>query len=308
MAGMLASCSKSSSSAPKGPPPPSNPGGYDSANQIAGLVGYWSFNGNTNGTAGMIGVGTNTTFGAGLLTGTQALQGSSPNGFVLSTTVGSTIKSMTSFSLAFWINSAQVTNGAQAIFNLLLDSASGGGWPYLDVDLEGYTATSDSLSAKLYMRNSAFNWSGQAFQVYLDTAVGKWTQVVFTFNGGNSTINAYENGVAAGFYNYPYGPSQSPAPKVTAGPITVYGNDPGAATGNPLAAPLWTANFSGASGIVFDDWQTSTSPNAAPAASSGPLGSWAVPYVGSLSHFRIYNTALNASDVNSLYILEKSGF
>jgi hypothetical protein len=233
--------------------------------------------------------------------------GSSPNGFVLTPQVGSNIQSMTSFSLSFWINSQQVTNGAQALFQVILDSAAPGGWPALDVDLEGYTATSDTINCKIYLRNSAMTWSGQSFQVYLDTAVGAWTHVVWTFNAGNSTINAYENGVAAGLFNYPYGPSQSP-PTTTSGGVTIYGNDPGAATGNPNGAPLWKPSFAGTGGIVFDDWQTSTTPNSAPLALSGPLGSWAVPYVGGLSHFRIYNVALNSSDVNSLYILEKAGF
>ncbi len=110
-------------------------------------------------------------------------------------------------------------------------------------------------------------------------------------------------------FNFPYGPSQSPTPTTVPGPITVYGNDPGAATGNPNSALLWGApSFELLTGIIFDNWQTSTTPNSAPGAANGPLGTWAVPYQGALYHFRIYNTALSASDVNSLYILEKSGF
>jgi hypothetical protein len=305
--GAFISCSKKHSSGPSGPPPPSNPGGYDSSNQIAGLVAYWSFNGNANDTkGGLNGTSSGTAYTSGFISNTQALKGSS-NGFVLVNNAGSTIPTLTSWSISFWMNSAQVDSEAQGIFNLILDSASSGGWPYLDVDLEGWHSTSDTINAKIYMRNGNYPWAGQSFQVYLDTAVNKWTHVVFTFNGGNSTITAYENGVSAGMFNYPYGPSQNP-PTTNLGPLTIYGNDPGAATGNPNGAPLWTSTFKGAGGIVFDDWQTSTVPNSAPASSSGPLGSWAIPYVGALAHFRIYNTALNSSDVKSLYILEKGGF
>lgn len=307
---MIASCSKSSSGGgPTGPTPPTNPGGYDSANQIAGLSGYWSFNGTLfDSVNNVAGTNNGTTFTTGPLAGTQALQGNANGAFVL-TGAGTTIPSMTSFTVALWMNSAQVTNGAQALFQLMFDSAAAGGWPYLDVDAEGYTASSDSLNLKLYFFNDKNAWAGQSFQVYLDTAVGKWTQVVFTYNATNSTIQAYENGVAAGMFNFPYGPSQSPTPTTVPGPITVYGNDPGAATGNPNSAPLWGApSFAATTGIIFDNWQTSTTPNSAPGAANGPLGTWAVPYQGALYHFRIYNTALSASDVNSLYILEKSGF
>jgi hypothetical protein len=307
---MIASCSKSSSGGgPTGPTPPTNPGGYDSANQIAGLSGYWSFNGTLFDSVNHV-AGTNngTTFTTGPLAGTQALQGNANGAFVLAG-AGTTIPSMTSFTVALWMNSAQVTNGAQALFQLMFDSAAAGGWPYLDVDAEGYNSASDSLNLKLYFFNDKNAWAGQSFQVYLDTAVGKWTQVVFTYNATNSTIQAYENGVAAGMFNFPYGPSQSPTPTTVPGPITVYGNDPGAATGNPNSAPLWGApSFTATTGIIFDNWQTSTTPNSAPGAANGPLGTWAVPYQGALYHFRVYNVALSASDVNSLYILEKSGF
>jgi hypothetical protein len=311
VAGLLSSCSKTSSpAAPTGPTAPTNPGGYDSANQIAGLAGFWSFN-NTlfDSAAGITGVSSGTTFTAGPLPGTSALQGSANDGFVLYTNgIGAQIPAMTSFSVAFWLNSAQITNGAQAIFQLMFDSAAAGGWPYLDVDAEGYSATSDSLNIKMYFFNDANNWAGQSFQVYLDTAVSKWTFVAFTYNAATSGITAYENGVSAGLFNYPYGPSQSP-PTTTQGPLTVYGNDPGAATGNPNAAPLWGApNFAATTGIIFDNWQTSTTPNSAPNAANGALGGWAVPYQGALYHFRIYNTALAATDVNSLYILEAAGF
>src|ERR1035437_7746667 len=48
--GFLSSCSKSKSNGPTGPKPPTNPGGYDSSNQIqpAALTAYWGFNGNFN--------------------------------------------------------------------------------------------------------------------------------------------------------------------------------------------------------------------------------------------------------------------
>ncbi len=204
---MIASCSKSSSNGPTGPTPPTNPGGYDSANQIAGLSGYWSFNGTLFDSANHV-TGTNngTTFTTGPLAGTQALQGSANGAFVLSG-AGSVIPSMTSFTLAFWMNSAQITNGAQALFQVMFDSAAAGGWPYLDIDAEGYAASSDSLNVKLYFFSDKSAWAGQSFQVYLDTAVNKWTQVAFTFNVTNSTIQAYENGVAAGMFNFPYEPS-----------------------------------------------------------------------------------------------------
>ena len=113
---MIASCSKSSSGGgPTGPTPPTNPGGYDSANQIAGLSGYWSFNGTLfDSVNNVAGTNNGTTFTTGPLAGTQALQGNANGAFVL-TGAGTTIPSMTSFTVALWMNSAQVTNRCPGI-------------------------------------------------------------------------------------------------------------------------------------------------------------------------------------------------
>jgi len=133
----------------------------------------------------------------------------------------------------------------------------------------------------------------------LDTAVGKWTQFVVTYNAASGSVSMYENGTSIAF-GYPYSP-----PGGTVGPITFYTSDPGSAT-NSNGAPAWgAANFSVSTGLVIGGWQGKTNPPLNPGEGSD---TWNLSYAGALQNLRIYNTALNASDVKSLYILEMGGF
>jgi len=167
-------------------------------------------------------------------------------------TPSAAIKSMTSFTVAFWLNSQQVDSDAQAILQLSNPTQY---WPELDIDLESYHATSDSLNIKMYMENDSNNVWTVAPQGYLDTAVGKWTQFVVTYNAASGSVSMYENGTSIAF-GYPYSP-----PGGTVGPITFYTSDPGSAT-NSNGAPAWgAANFSVSTGLVIGGWQGKTNPH-----------------------------------------------
>jgi Concanavalin A-like lectin/glucanases superfamily len=316
--GLVSSCSKSSSGGgPTGPTPPTNPGGYDSSNQIASanLLSLWTFNGSVNDTkqSALVGTNTGTSFTAGL-NGKQALQGSaSTYSYVTYPTAGS-LASLTSFTASMWIKAGQPVGnpgsapaaglGEQCIFQIV-DSNQ---WQSnLHIGLTTFTSTgsgtnppnADTLQLKVIMSNfgTGVVWNTQYLTAFLDTAVGAWTNVIVTYNSATSVINVYENGVAVGV-----SAAYSPNP-ATAGPI-LYANDPGSVT-NTNGAPLYGAlTFKNASALVVGAWSVNTTP---PLSDAGQQP-WASNYTGAVQNLRIYNSALSASDANSLYILEKAGF
>jgi hypothetical protein len=294
--GMIGSCSKSKSSGPTGPPPPSNPGGYDSSNQIqsANLVALFPFNSSLNSTAGLAATNAGVSFGTGL-NGKTAYQGGADQTYAMYSTPSS-IKSMTSFTISFWMKTPQVTDGAQAILQLANPTQY---WPELDIDLESYSATSDSLIIKMYMENAANSVWTIAPQAFLDTAVGKWLQFTVTYNAASGSVTMYRDGTSIAF-TYPYAPAGG-----TVGPVKFYTSDPGS-VGNVNSAPAWgNADFSVSTGMVIGAWQGKVTPALNPSEGSD---SWNHSFGGLLQDFRIYSTALNASDVKSLYILELGGF
>ena len=312
---LMYSCNKSNST-PSGPKPPSNPGGYDSANQVASanLVAYWSFN-NTLTESKQNLSGTN--YGSSFTTGGNGMasQGS-PSGYVVYPNPGTALPVLTSFTLSFWIDASQPINnptanivpgeGAQGLFDLVNNA---GFWANLHVDLEPFTSYSsssttpntDTLSLKMEMTSTAQGvlWGNQFPTVWLDTAVGKWTQVVLTYNGASGTFTSYENGTITGTNSlgYAYGPYN--------GSATFYASDPGSATNTKSAPILGNLLFANATALVLGTWQLSTTPSMTSSATAQP---WATSYTGAMDELRVYNSALNASDVKSLYILEKGGF
>lgn len=314
-ASILSSCKKSATS-PSGPTPPSNPGGYDSANQISpgNLVAYWNFqNSFTEQKQNLSGTNTNATFSTGIKG--QAYQGSSTMySYVEYANPGSALPALNSFTISFWMKANQpVANisgipapdsGAQAVFEIVNNA---GFWPNLHIDLEPYTVAGtttpnpDTIQLKLELTSTASGvvWQNQFPTVLLDTAVNKWTQVVLTYNGASGTLATYENGTLTGTngLGYAYGPFT--------GSTTLYANDPGSSTNVNNAAVFGNLKFANATALLIGTWQFSTNPSM---TSGGGTQAWATSYTGALDELRVYNKALNSTDVKSLYILEKSGF
>ena len=232
VSGLITSCSKSSNNGSTGPTPPTNPGGYDSSNQIAAasLLSFWTFNGSLNDTKqGLIGTNTGTTYTTGI-NGKQALQGSSGTYSYVTYPSAGTLASLTSFTASLWIKASQpVSNpgsapaaglGEQCIFQIV-DSNQ---WQSnLHIGLTPFTSTgsgtnppnADSLQLKVIISNytAGVVWNVQYTTAYLDTAVGAWTSVIVTYNSATSVLNVYENGVAVGV-NASYSPNPA-----TPGPV-----------------------------------------------------------------------------------------
>jgi hypothetical protein len=309
---VLFSACSTSNSGPTTTPPPTNPGGYDSSNQIQpqALVAYFPFNSNITETKENLAfTNTGLTFVAGVKG--QALQGAD-GAFAtyVSATPITTLQNIQSFTVAFWVKSGIVDttisasytpgHGAQGIF-YLVDTAQQFG--NLEIDLEPYKANPDTLQVKCGFRQNATGtvWNGWGPELLLPAAVGVWTHVVFTYNGASGTLTGYQNGVQGGSNSLggPYGPFN--------GQETCYASDPGSNTNVNMAPPLGPLQFENLISMEFGTWSWDTNPQLYTHAPQRG-NNWEDDFAGALDEFRIYNVALNATDVNSLYILEKAGF
>jgi Concanavalin A-like lectin/glucanases superfamily len=306
--GMISSCSKSSNN---NPPPvvpvgPTNPGNYDSSEQISPgtLIGYWPFeNSYTDVKSGMVGTAHGgTSFSAGLKG--QAYTGT---GQAFVTFAGtSALATLHSYTLSVWFklsgpvkadNGTFVPGfGTQGVFSMY-DSISNNP-NLLLLEFEPYTPVSnDSVRVHPGFNNTG-NTAGDGYQGiipqgFLDTAVSKWTHVVMTYDGGSSQYALYENGTLIAAQSAWTLPTDLT-------PFTVYNGDKTHST----TGPMGNINFKNPpQGFIIGGWPYNS-------LNSTVFGSqpWAGYLQGSLDNLRIYSSALNSTDVRSLYILEKAGF
>lgn len=307
VSGILSSCSKdtNNSAPPPGPTAPSNPGNYDSSAQISSstLVAFFPFEGNYNDVkGGLTGANHGATLSAGLKG--QAYTGSGQS-FVTFSSVGQ-LASLHSYTLSAWFKIAaqpvgdngtfSPSTGTMGIFSMY-DTVTGDP-NLLLLEFEPYMPVSgDSVRVHPGFNNTGNSggsgWKGIIPQGFLDTAIGKWTHVVMTYDGGSSKYTLYENGTAIAAQSAWTSPTDLT-------PFTVL-NGP---TGDPTTGNMGPLNYVNTpAGIVIGGWPYNSITH--PKFGSQP---WAGYLQGNLDELRIYNSALNSTDVRSLYILEKAGF
>ncbi len=288
-------------------------GGYNTSDEVAATnnVAKWTFDGTlTESKANLTGASTNTAFVAGKKG--QAFEGSSTQARYAIYDVNAGVQNSSSLSLAFWIKAPQNEpntapdpvqgKGVQGIFAL---NNTADFWGGINLFVENYNTVAglpnpDTLKIKLLWQNKRAGvvWQGQDPQFIIPGGVNQWMHIVFTYDAASSIVTVYKNGVKGGSKSLtgPYGPFD--------GSNTLYANDPGAATGNPNAAPLHGAlQFPVATKMVIGANQFSTNPSLGSAGAQ----SWATTFRGLLDEFRIYNKALTASEVESLFQLEDAG-
>jgi hypothetical protein len=287
-------------------------GGYNSSDEVAATnnVAKWSFDNTlTESKSNLTGTSTNTAFTTGAKG--QAYEGSSTQARYAIYNVSPSVQSMSSMSLSFWIKAPRNENnpdptpvqgkGVQGIFSLTDQNSFWGGINlFVENNERNGVQNTDTLKLKLLLENKRAGvvWGTQAPEFLVPGSVDQWVHVVFSYDATNGRIVVYKNGAKGGTGSLtgPYGPFN--------GENVLYANDPGAATGNPNAAPIYGAlQFAPAQKMVIGALQLSTNPSLGGA--SAP--SWATTFRGLLDEFRIYNKALSSSEVESLYQLEAAG-
>ncbi|RTL55704.1 MAG: LamG domain-containing protein [Sphingobacteriales bacterium] len=244
-------------------------GGYTTSREIAAsnLVGYWGFeNSLIDSVSNKNGNGVGTSFTTGIKG--NALQGAN-NGYFI-TTPSSAVVGLKSFTISFWVNSPQNTNGT---FGLVCLSNTQDFWGNIDIFFEnGSTPTNANLKAHIE------NWVNPTTDndQWLGTfAAGniwnKWSHIVLTYDATTSTFVTYLNGSAI-----------NTTVKAGNGPLT----------------------FQNASALIFGTMQFNTTPSL---GTAGGAQGWASYMPGAMDEVRIYNKAIAAADVKALYQLQNLG-
>jgi hypothetical protein len=181
---VLTSCYKSFDSASYQPQFTIN--GYASSSDIGNgsLVGYWAFDGTyIDSVSNTAADGVGTSFTSGFKG--QALQGAL-NGYVISD-LPNAIKNLKSFTIDYWINTPQNTNG---IIAPLVISKDNDFWGSLDMFYEN-GSTASSANFKIHYNGQSEVWFTTA---YLSNPWGAWQNVALTYDASTSTFTLYQGG------------------------------------------------------------------------------------------------------------------
>jgi hypothetical protein len=183
---LLTSCYKKFD--PKSYQPAFTINGYTSSAEIGQghLVGYWSFDGSyVDSVSGVAATGVGTSFTGGFKG--QALQGAN-NGYVISD-LPNAIKSASSFTIDFWINTPQNTTG---ILTPVCIAKTNDFWGALDMFYEnGSTATSANL--KVHVNGQSEVWFTNGF---VSNPWSGWQNIALTYDATSSTFTLYQGGNA----------------------------------------------------------------------------------------------------------------
>jgi hypothetical protein len=200
-------------------------------------------------------------------------QGSATQAYLeFNVAAGSALKTLDEFTMSCWIKTPSTTAGAAKIFNL------NGGDAFMGnlVLIQESQPLGDSVDIKFFLYDSSSpDWKGQDVRKQSDKFLNdKWFHIVTLYRKSSSTIEIYANGklVLTGIrYS---GPTPVSGPQPLLGPITL---------GSDMTK------------IHFGAWAQQI---------AGTPETWMSYYKGIVDEFRVYNKALTAAEVKSLYDAE----
>lgn len=214
--------------------------------------------------------------GAGFVVGRRGngYQGSATQAYLeYNVATGSALKTLDEFSMSCWIKTPSTTSGAAKIFNL------NGGDAFMGnlVLMQESQALGDSVDMKFFLFDSSSpDWKGQDVRKQSDKFLNdKWFHLVSLYRKSTSTIELYANG------------------KLVLTGIRYSGPVPPAGGAQPLLGP-----------ITFGSDMTKIHFGAWPQQIAGTPESWMTYFKGIVDEFRVYNKALTAAEVKSLYDAE----
>jgi hypothetical protein len=290
LAGAVFSCKKSSS--------PSLPkiGPYDNSNQVASasLLAHWTFDGTNNETISS--TAPSNSVGAAFATGVKGQALVLTNGYLAYPAIAklNTANAVASFTVSAWVNVDNNGSTVSEVFALTQASATQSDWNTGSISMYLETghpkATDDTLvfhgafssytgtgGTRLGGDNiNDYGVRGTDFQTVKST--NKWVHYVLRYDASGSNIDIFANGVRVSNNNFRNRTTGNPPVGIGAIVQTVptqvlIGGIPNATTGFPnSAAQVWQGLFT-----------------------------------GSIDELRVYNSALQDTDIGYLYQLELAG-
>ena len=285
VAGGLFSCKKSGSSLPKIGP-------YDNSNQVASanLKAHWTFDGTNNETISNTAPSTAT--GASFATGVKGQALNLANGYILYPTISalSSTSAVGSFTVSAWINVDNNGSTVSGVFALTQSPAVQSDWNtgpitmYVEtghpvatddtLDLHGAFSSWPNDTTRLSGDNiNDYGVRGTDFQTVHGTK--KWVHYVLRYDGATSNIDIFANGVLVSNNKFRNRTTGNP-------PVGI----------GPIVAKVPTQVLIG--GL----------PNANDGFANSPAQVWQGLFTGMIDEVRVYNAALQDSDIGYLYQLE----
>jgi hypothetical protein len=181
-------------------------------------------------------------------------------------------KTMTSFSVSFWMNTTKHDGGAQNVFMIPRKNDF---WGNMFCLIEGGPTSNQRGDSMLIKFHFAGNWVELLNNNRLPNMFGSWKHLVFTYDAGTSKFNVYLDGAKRNL------------------PASITDRTK---NGAPLGSNF---EFIEAEKFIIGGFQQNLgSPWNAPET-------WMLNFGGLLDQFRIYSKALNDAEVNELYIGKK---
>ncbi|MCU0456576.1 MAG: LamG domain-containing protein [Bacteroidales bacterium] len=207
----------------------------------------------------------------------QAYQGANNARLLYTLPAGNKMRNLTSFSISMWFKSPLVTGDPEpTVFEI--GKSSDLFWGNLKIALNRLSATADSLQLKAFFYKDGAVWSGQHVS-YSDPLfmINRWMHLVFLYDGTTSKYMIYKDGVKVETNT---GVEQRWAAGDDVNPRPALGN---------LA-------FTNADVINIGAWR--------PKSEGTATDAWMGWFLGNLDELRVYDRALSATEVKSLYDAE----
>jgi hypothetical protein len=179
------------------------------------------------------------------------------------------LATMESFTIAFWMNTAKHTGGAQCIFMLPNTEDF---WGNVLMTIEGNDTKSDSMLAKFHFAGNWISFEGIKKPHGLNRwpeAYNKWKHVAYTYDGATSKFAAFIDGKK----------------------LALSDSVTNIKKGKEPFGPLKMTN---ASKFVIGGFQQHIGIKA-------PADPWMLHYTGKLDQFRVYTKALTDAEIAEIY-------
>jgi Concanavalin A-like lectin/glucanases superfamily len=270
-------------------------GPYDNSDQVAAtsLLAHWTFDGTNN--EKISGKAPTTAVGNSFVTGVKGQALSLANGYLLYPTITalSSANAIPSVTVSLWVNVDNNGTTASSLFCLTGLTSVQPDWNQgpLNVYVEtGHpVATDDTLalhSAFHSYSGGNYNLGGDNINDYgvrgtdFQTVLGakKWVHYVMRYDATGSNIDIFANGVRVSNNNFRT--RTTGTPPVGIGPIVM--NTP--------------------TQVLIGGW-----PNSATGYTNSPLQTFEGLLTGQIDEVRVYNIALQDTDIGYLYQLELAG-
>jgi len=270
-------------------------GGYNNSNEVASanLKAHWTFDGTSN--ESVLGTAPTTSLRASYVTGVKGQALHLDSGYLLYPAVANS-SALGSNTVSAWIYTDNQGAGSRptSVYTMALPGAATTDWNtgpinmYLengrpttyDDTLVLHSAIATYIAGTRYGGDNINDYGTREVDFKTVKGTNKWVHYVLVYDGANSNLDIYANGVLVSNNNFRH---------------KTYGASVGFGV---IALPT---------GVTTTQSLIGAFPNTTTGFSGSVLQSWQGLYRGNIDELRIYNKVLTTAEISALYQLELAG-